>query len=201
MNPISLSCILSIMVYGHLRMQDSASNATFRLDNVSYHDASVASTNGSLPRDVHLLSFRSCSQNNSKPCNKRLFKELSTMSRKAAMNRAITKHHLFQGLPQEIFTAERWKNHVKDENIRGRGYWFWKVALFNYLVRNETIRDGDIVIYADPDGDNGSGTRYVTEFTEDKWLSRLDLFSDSSSSISDFTHSGRGGSKSHQCVG
>lgn len=100
--------------------------------------------------NVHLLSHRSCSNDETAPCNLELFKQLVHLSEKAANIPQISHHHLFQGLPGELMQDPRWAPHI-GHFVRGRGFWFWKSALFNFLVRNGTIQDGDAVIWADPD--------------------------------------------------
>jgi len=123
--------------------------------------------------NVHLLSFRSCSQDESAPCNKHFFEELLHLSNIASKIRAINHHHLFQGLPKEILEDPKWAKHVVEKPfVRGRGYWFWKPALFNHLIRNKKVSDGDILIWADPDN-----TRYFD--SPEIWPAQLELLANS----------------------
>jgi len=78
-----------------------------------------------------------------------MFSQLAELSKMASKNRAIHQHHFYQGLPSEIMNNPKWKKHLKEE--RGRGYWFWKPALINYLLKKKKIVDGDLVVWADAD--------------------------------------------------
>ncbi len=58
--------------------------------------------------------------------------------------------HVFRSLPQEIMTDAKWSNYVAP-HMRGRGWWFWKAAIPNLLMKQGSIRDGDLIMYADGD--------------------------------------------------
>jgi len=102
------------------------------------------------PSTTHLISFRSCSQDPKKPCNAFFFEQLRNLSAAASQVPIIRHHHLYQGLPRELLESKRWAKHVV-EGVRGRGYWFWKPALVNLLLKKGTLQLEDTVIWADAD--------------------------------------------------
>lgn len=57
---------------------------------------------------------------------------------------------------------------------KGRGYWFWKPALVDYLVRGGEIHEGDLVIYLDGDA-KGVFDLQVDKLDLD-WEARLAYF-------------------------
>ena len=99
---------------------------------------------------VHLLSFRSCSQNASRDCNKIFMKQLASLRDIAQHYWLIDKVHTFSALPEELLHDGRFRRHIA-LGTRGRGYWFWKPALSLLLVRQGAIRDGDTLLWADGD--------------------------------------------------
>ena len=61
--------------------------------------------------------------------------------------------------------------------VKSRGHWFWKPAIFNYLVRKGEMKLGDIVVWMDAD-DAGKPnrvhwSRVAAGITNDGWQSRL----------------------------
>ena len=97
---------------------------------------------------MHLVSHRSCSQNLSDTCNEVFLSQLRTLLA-AATRTELWRAHLFAALPQELMEQQRWRTHLQAG--RGRGYWFWKPALLNLLLRRRAIRDGEVIVYADAD--------------------------------------------------
>jgi len=96
------------------------------------------------------------------------------LSAKAAKIPIISRHHLFETLPDEIFEDPKWSAYVMEDKQNGsltpgRGYWFWKAAIFNYLVRKRELRLGDIAIWVDPD----HWEKAAGGLGNDGWASRL----------------------------
>ena len=97
---------------------------------------------------MHLVSHRSCSQNLSDACSEVFLAQLRKLLA-AASRTELWRAHLFAALPQELMEQRRWRTHLRAG--RGRGYWFWKAALLNMLLRRGAIRDGEVIVYADAD--------------------------------------------------
>eukprot|EP00435_Cladocopium_sp_Y103_P075843 s5_g66.t1 len=87
---------------------------------------------------LHLLSHRSCSQDQSAKCNQgfikdttsglqeRIFSPVQSRWISAAIVVNCWKPPL-DSLPDELMNDPRWQTHVKP-GVRGRGYWFWKAT-------------------------------------------------------------------------
>ena len=97
---------------------------------------------------MHLVSHRSCSQNLTDTCSEFFLAQLRKLLA-AASRTELWRAHLFAALPQELMKKPRWEAHLQAG--RGRGYWFWKAALLNMLLRRGAIRDGEVIVYADAD--------------------------------------------------
>lgn len=99
-----------------------------------------------------------------------MFDQLRELSAQAAKNHVFQKHHLYQGLPSDIRGDPKWKVHLQHE--RGRGYWFWKAALVNRLLKSHEVNDGDTVVWMDADLDKGLVTgpdRYSAMLRNSGW--------------------------------
>merc|ERR1719221_188419 len=112
------------------------------------HRAIYGERNQNESARAFLISHRSCSQDPHMACNHELFQQLAHLSEKATAY-PFVKHFLYQGLPSDILNDSKWERHVKED--RGRGYWFWKSALTNRLLKRGEISDGDIVVWFDAD--------------------------------------------------
>lgn len=101
-----------------------------------------------------LISHRSCSQDPNAMCNRQMMKDLTRLS-DVAQAYPFAGHFLYHGLPSDIWNDPKWKDHVSFDNsryqARGRGYWFWKAALTNRLLKRGEISDGDIIVWIDAD--------------------------------------------------
>ena len=139
--PWALSLLIGV-AHGHLRV--SSTNPTSLVvarENISAVSSEEAmpvspSTNSKETKqpEVHLFSFRSCSQQRTKACNTGLFQQLANMSARAAEIPTISRHHLFETLPDEIFEDPKWSAYVMEDKQKGsltpgRGYWFSKRCL------------------------------------------------------------------------
>lgn len=106
------------------------------------------------PVNAFLISHRSCSQDPKVMCNKGFLNELTRLS-EAAQAYPFAGHFLYHGLPSDILNDSKWKDHISFDNsryqARGRGYWFWKAALTNRLLKRGEVSDGDIVVWIDAD--------------------------------------------------
>jgi len=126
---------------------------------------------------IHLVSHRSCSQDRNAKCNEKLHKELQELAQLVSKKRRIKHSHIFYDLPDEIQNDPRWAKHVvcpkslsnlkiasrwNVSNLsaytarflscpRGRGYWFWKPAIVNMLVRTGVVRNGEFIFYVEAD--------------------------------------------------
>jgi len=128
-----------------------------------------------------LLTFRSCSQDEQAPCNKKFQEQLELTSAKAANNPVFTQRHIFGKLPDEIYNDPKWAKHVQERPfVRGRGYWFWKSALFNHLVKQGIIKNGDMVVYVDADSAAFVDVDCGGCMNETEWRERLALFDEKS---------------------
>lgn len=121
---------------------------------------------------MHLLSFRSCSEDKNAECNRGFFEQLAHLSNASKRISSIGAQHLFQGLPLELQQDSRWQEHLQAS--RGRGFWFWKPALVNYLWRKNTFQDGDTVIWADADDvpyvfSDTADDLFKRALSKDKW--------------------------------
>jgi hypothetical protein len=112
------------------------------------HREIYGNRNQSNPARAFLISHRSCSQDPHAACNRKLFQQLAGLSGDAEKY-PFAKHFLYQGLPSDILNDPKWTRHV--EASRGRGYWFWKAALTNRLLKRGEISNGDIVVWLDGD--------------------------------------------------
>lgn len=99
---------------------------------------------------LHLLSHRSCSQDQSAKCNQGFIKEMASMGKEADTAPEINERHLYTSLPDELMNDPRWQTHVKP-GVRGRGYWFWKAALSRMLLSQGVFQLGDELLYVDAD--------------------------------------------------
>lgn len=54
--------------------------------------------------------------------------------------------HRYDEVPKEVLKSGRWNGHLQKK--RGYGYWFWKPALTQWLLK-EKVKDGEILVYAD----------------------------------------------------
>lgn len=77
--------------------------------------------------------------------------------------------HRFESLPEELLANQKWRRHL--ESTRGYGFWFWKPALFNLLVKQADFEDGDTVAYID----GGSGIGRESRRT---WIQLLGMVED-----------------------
>lgn len=121
---------------------------------------------------IHLLSHRSCSENQTLPCSLDFIKNINAIRSNALRYPEVKGLHLYTSLPPEIVT--KWSKHLELE--RGRGYWFWKSALVNLLLRNKELRDNDCLMYTDGDYSYvqaGNGVRLCQSMTDDLVLLRL----------------------------
>lgn len=100
------------------------------------------------PARAILISHRSCSQDPQAACNHHLFQQLNSLSDEAEAY-PFVEHFLYQGLPSDILNDPKWEKHLEAD--KGRGYWFWKAALTNRLLKRGGISDGDIVVWIDAD--------------------------------------------------
>jgi len=98
---------------------------------------------------IHLVAHRSMSQNLTDPEQVGFFEDLGKLGTASAKFANIDKTHLFKALPDEIFTNPKWAKHVKERE--GRGWWFWKAAIPNHLIKKGTIADDDVIIWLDAD--------------------------------------------------
>ncbi|CAK9092030.1 Uncharacterized protein SCF082_LOCUS43323 [Durusdinium trenchii] len=99
---------------------------------------------------LHLLSHRSCSQDQSAKCNQGFIKEMDKMRQEADTAPEIQERHLYTSLPDELMNDPRWQTHIKP-GVRGRGYWFWKAALSRMLLSQGVLQIGDELLYVDAD--------------------------------------------------
>ncbi|CAE8632431.1 unnamed protein product [Polarella glacialis] len=97
-----------------------------------------------------LVSHRSCSEDQSLQCSKGFIAEMKKMAAVAAQYPIINETHLFTRLPDTISSDPRWARHIQP-GIKGRGFWFWKPAIINMLLKEGLVNDGDHVIYLDGD--------------------------------------------------
>jgi len=77
------------------------------------------------------------------------YEELTNLAQEA-QHIPDLKQHLFKILPNEILENPKWVKHITP-HMRGRGYWFWKAAIPNLLIKNGTISDGDVIVWLDAD--------------------------------------------------
>lgn len=119
---------------------------------------------------MHLVSHRSCSQNLSDTCNEVFLSQLRAMLA-AALRTELWRAHLFAALPQELMEQQRWRTHLQAR--RGRGYWFWKPALLDLLLRRGAIRDGEIIVYADADASDL--VEYAAQMALDRTVAPWDV--------------------------
>ena len=180
--------------------EEAANNASSKetehnSSNASREEAASVSPRTSYQKakqpEVHMLSFSSCSQTKEKQCNSRRFKALKTLSNHVVKLPIFSRHHLFETLPDEIFENPKWSRHVKEDPlVKGRGYWFWKPALFNYLVRKGEMKLGDIVVWMDADDPGKPNrvhwSRVAAGITNDGWQRRLSCASANSKGGYDF---------------
>eukprot|EP00439_Symbiodinium_sp_Y106_P039235 s1592_g4.t2 len=99
---------------------------------------------------LHLLSHRSCSQDQTQQCNLGFIKEMEAMKKEADTAPQIQERHLYTSLPDELMNDPRWQQHVKPK-VRGRGYWFWKAAISRLLLAKGVLQLGDDLLYVDAD--------------------------------------------------
>eukprot|EP00434_Breviolum_minutum_P019611 symbB.v1.2.017298.t1/scaffold1343.1/size124258/7 len=123
-----------------------------RFLNISIYSAApdIAVKRREGPGKLHLLSHRSCSQDQSAECNQGFIKEMEGVSKEADTWPEINERHLYTSLPDELMNDPRWQNHVKP-GVRGRGYWFWKAALSRMLLSQGVFQLGDELLYVDGD--------------------------------------------------
>ncbi|CAE7236751.1 unnamed protein product [Symbiodinium natans] len=57
--------------------------------------------------------------------------------------------HCFTALPAEVANQRCWEEHLARGRSHGFGWWFWKPALVNHLLRTGALRDGDTLVYCD----------------------------------------------------
>eukprot|EP00811_Abedinium_folium_P004797 NODE_14417_length_1110_cov_4.894201.p1 GENE.NODE_14417_length_1110_cov_4.894201~~NODE_14417_length_1110_cov_4.894201.p1 ORF type:complete len:257 (+),score=77.47 NODE_14417_length_1110_cov_4.894201:302-1072(+) len=75
--------------------------------------------------------------------------------------------HALEKLPQEIRRDARWQPHLARAQS-GYGWWFWKPALANHLLRDGVFSDGDTLVYGDAGCTIGSASH-------EAWLRLLSL--------------------------
>jgi len=112
------------------------------------HRAIYGERNQNRPARAFLLSHRSCSEDPQADCNRVFFEQLERLRQDTA-DLPFFKQLLYQGLPKDVVTNPKWEKHLEAE--RGRGYWFWKPALTNRLLKQREILDGDLVVWLDAD--------------------------------------------------
>ncbi|CAE8648030.1 unnamed protein product [Polarella glacialis] len=106
--------------------------------------------NTSRSRKVHLLSHRSCSQDQSAACNEGFIREMENTRQRAEKNPRIDQLHLYTILADEFMSDPKWARHGLP-NVRGRGFWFWKPALVNLLMSKSIIAENDTIAWVDAD--------------------------------------------------
>lgn len=101
---------------------------------------------------VILVSHRSCSDDQNAHCNAVSIQKLNNLSRIIATKYSdrINEKYIYTYLPEEIRNDPKWSTHIVP-GLRGRGYWFWKPAIMNMLIRTGVVSDGDNIIYMDGD--------------------------------------------------
>jgi len=101
-----------------------------------------------------LYMHRSCSQDPEEGCNGKFKTQLADATKYAQELGFPSSHILaFGKLPDKFMNESRWARYVAPK-LRGRGFWFWKAALLEYLLdggEGAQIRDGDWVAYVDGD--------------------------------------------------
>uniref|UniRef100_A0A7S4R3I3 Uncharacterized protein n=1 Tax=Alexandrium monilatum TaxID=311494 RepID=A0A7S4R3I3_9DINO len=78
--------------------------------------------------------------------------------------------HAFTEFPDAVAEDPRWERHTRGDS-KGYGWWFWKSALVNHLLREGTLRDGDTLAY----GDAGC---VVNRGSQRAWLSLIQRVED-----------------------
>eukprot|EP00930_Biecheleria_cincta_P086449 TRINITY_DN75729_c0_g1_i1.p1 TRINITY_DN75729_c0_g1~~TRINITY_DN75729_c0_g1_i1.p1 ORF type:complete len:456 (-),score=76.85 TRINITY_DN75729_c0_g1_i1:2-1369(-) len=134
----------------------SADFSATQVDNPAHAVVQVAALTDvqAKPRDgkakLHLLSHRSCSQDQSASCNVGFIKEMHIMEKEGKAAPEIDEMHLYTKLPEELLADPRWATHIQPK-VRGRGYWFWKASLTRLLISQGAIQLGDDLLYVDAD--------------------------------------------------
>ncbi|CAK0825041.1 unnamed protein product [Prorocentrum cordatum] len=111
----------------------------------------VAPSTGRCTSDASLVHFFS-HLSSPDPERQRLFAEagrIDILNGYASSSIWIDRVHTYTELPPELLGDARWEKHLNAS--RGHGFWFWKVALANLLLKSGRICDRDVLIYTDSD--------------------------------------------------